>query len=137
MIKKLSAFILGFFIIFLSPVLVWGADKVEFSGLVPICNTKLDDKGGFSDPCDFNMVMAFINHTISYFLVYLATPLFALILIYVGWLYLSDMGNAENVTKAKGILKNAVIGYIIALAAWLIVKTILSLVGFEGNSFLG
>jgi hypothetical protein len=136
MIKKLSAFILGFMIIFSFPVLVWGAE-VKFSGLVPICNTELDGKGGFSDPCDFNMVMAFINHTINYLLIYLATPLFAIILMYVGWLFLSDMGNSENHTKAVNVLKNAVIGYVIALASWIIVKTILSLVGFKGDSFLG
>lgn len=135
MIKKIPVYVLGFIIIFLFPILVWGAE-VKFSGLVPVCNTELDGNGGFSDPCDFNMVIAFINNAISYFVIYLATPLFALILIYVGWLYLSDMGSAENVKKAKGILKNAFIGYIVVLASWLIVKTILSLVGFEGNLFL-
>jgi hypothetical protein len=137
MVKKLSSFVLGFIIVFAVPLLVLGAESVSFSGLVPVCNTKPDNNGGFSDPCDFNMVMAFINHTITYLLVTLATPLFAIILVYVGWLFLSDMGSAENVTKAKGILKNAVIGYVIALAAWLIVKVILTTVGFKGDSFLG
>ncbi|HEY5588945.1 MAG TPA: IPT/TIG domain-containing protein [Candidatus Paceibacterota bacterium] len=110
----------------------------KFNGLVPICNTKIDSvKGGFSDPCDFDVVMALINTLIGYLLVTMATPLFALIIIYVGWLYLSDMGSSENITKAKKILKNAVIGYVIALAAWLIVKTILASLGFNGPMFLG
>ena len=108
-----------------------------FNGLVPVCNTKIDSaKGGFSDPCDFDVVMALINKLIGYVLVTMATPLFALIIIYVGWLYLSDMGSSENITKAKKILKNAVIGYVIALAAWLIVKTILTTLGFNGPMFL-
>ena len=81
--------------------------------------------------------MKMINDIINFLLVKMATPLFALILIYVGWLYLSDMGSVENVSKAKKILKNALIGYIIALAAWLIVKTILSSLGYTGPLFLG
>lgn len=111
--------------------------NVEFHGLVPVCNTKVNSTtGAFDDPCDFNMVMAIINKVINYLLVYLVTPLFALILVYVGWLYLSASGSSENVTKAKKILRNAVIGFVIALAAWLIVKTILTTLGFTGPMFL-
>lgn len=111
--------------------------KVEFKGLVPICNTVVDSSGGYCDPCDFNMVMNIINKLITFFLVALATPFFAIILIYTGWLYLSSGGSSEKVTKAKSIFKNVIIGYIIALSAWIIVKTILSIVGFTGDSFLG
>jgi len=116
---------------------------VKFKGLVPVCNTEVDPvKGGFKDPCDFNMVMSLVNRFINFLLITLATPLFALIMIYVGWLYLSDMGNAENVTKAKKIFKNVFLGYVIALAAWLIINTIIaslvpgtsSILGFFKNS---
>jgi len=108
-------------------------NEVEFRGLVPVCNTGEIDPvtGNYKNPCDFNMVMALINKIINFLLITLATPLFALITIYVGWLYLSDMGSTENVKKAKKIFKNVFIGYIIALAAWLIVKTILVTVGFD------
>lgn len=122
---------------------------VESAGLVPKCNTiatpettevingvTVSTHAGFKDPCDFNMLMTLINTVISFLLIDLATPIFVLILIYVAWLYLSDMGSSENISKAKKILKNAFIGYIIALAAWLIVKTILTTLGFEGETFL-
>lgn len=135
MYKKIFSFILAFTIIF-APVFLVKAE-VKFSGLVPVCNTIVDKvNGGYTDPCDFNALMSGINNFITFLLVILATPLFALILVYVGWLYLSDRGSAENVKKAKTILKNAFFGYIIALAAWLIVKTILLSLGFKGNSFL-
>jgi len=129
--------------------------KTGFSGLVPKCNTgevitiaehtELIDgktvivptKYEYKNPCDFNSLVGGVNKFINFVLITLATPLFALILIYVGWLYLSAGGNSENVTKAKNILKNALIGYIIALAAWLIVKTILTALGFTGPMFLG
>lgn len=159
MYKKFFIFILGFIIIFSPSLLV-----IEAGGLVPECNTTIlpehtevisehteviDGKTvtvpaktvtvplNYSDPCDFNMVITLINTVISFVLIDLATPIFALIIIYVAWLYLSDMGSSENVTKAKKILKNAVIGYVIALAAWLIVKTILSGFLFKGDTFLG
>lgn len=101
--------------------------------LVPVCNTGEIDPvtGNYKNPCDFNMVMALVNKFINFLLITLATPLFALIIIYVAWLYLSDMGSSENIKKAKKIFKNAFIGYIIALAAWLIIKTILVSVGFD------
>jgi len=157
MYKKILIFILGFIIIF-SPAFLVKAE-VEFNGLVPKCNTgkitttpavtetrKIDgkdvivtitpEKTQYENPCDFNMLMLGINKFINFLVVVLATPLFALILVYVGWLYLSDRGSSENVKKAKTILKNAFFGYIIALAAWLIVKTILLGLGFTGNSFL-
>jgi hypothetical protein len=116
-----------------------GTRKIEFHGIVPICNTgEIDpETNNYVNSCDFDMVMTLINKVINFLLITMATPLFALIIVYVGWLYLSDMGSTENVKKAKKILKNAIIGYVIALAAWLIVKTILVTVGFNlGDSFL-
>jgi hypothetical protein len=154
MIKKVIPFVLAFMIIFTPTFLILGA------GLVPDCNTGpvqtipavqpktevIDGKTvttpgtperyEYANPCDFNSLMGGINEFITFVLVKLATPLFALILVYVGWLYLSAGGNSENVTKAKKILKNALIGYLIALAAWLIVKAILLSLGFTGPMFL-
>ena len=34
-------------------------------------------------------------------------------------------------TKVKTILKNVIFGYIIALIAWLVIKTVLVTVGFD------
>lgn len=112
---------------------------ITFSGIVPVCNTgDIDpETNNYVNACDFNMLMTLINKVITFLLITLATPLFALIIIYVAWLYLSAGGSSENVTKAKKILKNALIGYVIALAAWLIVKTILISLGFTGPMFLG
>ncbi len=109
---------------------------IVWHGLVPECNTGKIVDGAYENACDFNMVMAIINKVINFLLVTMATPLFALIIIYAGWLYLSDMGSSENITKAKKIIKNALIGYVIALAAWLIVKTILTSLGFTGPMYL-
>ncbi len=157
MMKKILSIVFGLMLV-LSPTFRF-VEAVSFSGLVPECNTgkmqvvpahtetqTIDGKTTtitvptsyqYEQPCDFNMVMSLINKVINFILVDLATPLFALILMYVGWLYLSDMGSAENVKKTKKILGNALTGYVIALAAWLIVKTILSTLGYNGPLFLG
>jgi len=124
MIKKITFFVLGFMVVFSLPVLALAA-----GGIVPECGEVVN--GVIAKQCDFNYLLELVNNVINFMLVTLATPLFALILIYVAWLYLSDMGSSENITKAKHILKNALIGYIIALAAWLIVKSILMAVGFN------
>lgn len=103
---------------------------VSTGGIVPQCG-----KPGLPN-CDFNMLLSLVNNLISYLLFVIATPLVALILVYVGWLYLSSGGSAENIGKAKKILGNVIIGYIIGLAAWLIINTILVAVGFNGPTFL-
>ena len=163
MIKKILPFYIAFVIIFTPPLLVLGADP---NGITTGCNTgdvikkpaepaqperiemidgvatvipakpAMPERYEYANPCNFNGLMESINKVINFVLFVLATPLFALIIIYVAWLYLSDMGSAENVKKAKKIFKNVVIGYVIALAAWLIVKTILSSLGFSGPMFL-
>ena len=115
--------------------------------IVPNCNTgplifKLDSNGKettekvFANPCDFNYVMLLINNVIEFLLFYLATPLAGLALCYSGGLMLFSGGSSEKLTKAKAIIKNVVIGYIIALAAWLIVSTIFKQFGFTGETFL-
>jgi len=114
--------------------------ELKFNGIVPVCNTgEIDTStGNYVNDCDFNMVMSLINKVINFVLVTLATPLFALIIMYVGFLYLSAGGNPKNIEKSKTILKNALLGYVIALAAWLIVKSILLSLGFtDVTKYLG
>lgn len=59
------------------------------------------------------------------------------LIIYAGWLWMTSEGNEEKISKAKQILKNAVIGLIIILSAFAIVTFILNkLLGIqEGNFF--
>ena len=112
--------------------------KLSFAaGLVPSCNTKVDTvNGGFTDPCNFDRLIDLVNNVINFILIDLVTPIFALIMVYVGYLYLSDMGSAENKGKAKKILIKSVAGFVIALAAWLVIKTILTTLGFIGPMLL-
>jgi len=106
-----------------------GDSALYKGGIVPECNTgPIDDSPGgtgqYLKPCDFNFFMDLINRLIKFLLFVIATPLVALILMYTGYLYITSGGNAGQVEKVKHILLNAVVGYVIALAAWLVVNTI-------------
>lgn len=118
--------------------------KSVSGGSVDEKKTDLSSKGGGLIPecpdtgCGFNELMQLINNVIKFLLFDIATPLAALGIVYAGWLYLSAGGSTENTTKAKKILTNIVIGYIIALSAWLIVNTLLKSLGLDSsiNTFL-
>lgn len=133
--KKIVPFLISLVIIF-APMFVIGAE-IKFSGLAPICNTEIDTKnGGFVDHCDFNVVIATINNAINYFIKYLATPLFAILFVYAGVLYITAGGSSKDTDKAKKILINSVVGYLIALASWLIIDTIVKGLDYNGPSYL-
>lgn len=117
-------------------------------GIVPDCNVTgrlnsyVNDKGetvsdNFANPCDFNKLIELVNNIIDFMLIYFATPLAAIVLVYAGFLYLTSGGSSEKTSKAKHMLGNMIMGYIIALAAWLIIKTILTTLGFNGMDLLG
>jgi hypothetical protein len=101
---------------------------IEKNGIVPRCNYgEIDAQTGqYKVPCNFTFFMKLVNNVIKFLLFVIATPLIALIIMYTAYLYLTAGGNSGQVEKVKHILFNAVIGYIIALAAWLIIKTILT-----------
>ena len=109
--------------------------------IIPSCNkgainTSPTTGGNYAQPCDFNALLQLINNVIHFLLFIIATPLVALIICYAGFLFLTSGGSTETRTKAKKILKNVIIGYIVGLAAWLIVNTIVKTLGFTGNTFL-
>ncbi|NVN97492.1 IPT/TIG domain-containing protein [Candidatus Nomurabacteria bacterium] len=105
-----------------------GDSALYKGGIVPECNTGEIDTatGQYKNPCNFSYFMDLINRLIKFLLFVIATPLVALILMYTGYLYITSGGNASQVEKVKHILLNAVVGYVIALAAWLVINTIVT-----------
>ena len=61
--------------------------------------------------------------------------IFVALIIYAGWLWMSSQGNEEKVSKAKDILKNAVIGLVIILSAFAIASFILNRLIFSPATF--
>lgn len=91
---------------------------------------------GSQPECNFNELLNTANNIIDFLLIYFATPLAAIIFAWAGFIYLTSAGNSSKVSKAKSMMKNMLIGYVIALASWIIVNTIMSALGYQGGSFL-
>lgn len=113
-----------------------------FGGLVPCGNDKtpvvLDPVSGkeiggdIINPCDFNYFLFMINKIINFILTVLALPLAAIAFAYAGFLLLFSGGQSSQREKAKSIFWNTAKGLIIIAACWLIVSTILSVLGYDG-----
>jgi type IV secretory pathway VirB2 component (pilin) len=81
------------------------------------------DKAGFyQDGNNIDNLTQTIINTILGFL----GIIFTIIIIYAGIRWLTASGNPETISKAKGLLTNAVIGLIIVLAAYAISVAIFS-----------
>lgn len=132
--RKIFTFVFAFFLVF-SPF----AFSLAAGGIVPKCNTgAIDTKTNqYATPCDFNYFMLLINNIIKFLLFTIVTPFLAIIIIYVAYLFLTS-GGSNQTEKAKHILWNVIIGYVIALAAWLVINTIMSALGVvpDANTFM-
>jgi len=125
--KKISKFLIFLlaFLILVVPAFSFAAENPPLPGLVPCDNSA-------AYPCDFTAFMTLINKVITFILFYMALPIAAIMIAYAGFLLITAAGG-EQKTKAKNIFFNAVIGLVIAAAAWLIIRTLLLIVGYEGD----
>jgi len=91
---------------------------------------------GYDEQCNFTDVIGLVNDLINFILTRLILPIAAIMLVYTGFLYLS--GKQANVEKAHSVFPKVIIGLIIILASWLIVRAILYALGIdvEDYSFL-
>jgi hypothetical protein len=94
-----------------------------FGPIVPsICQSCACGWGGF-----FQVIQNVLSIGVS-LSVFFAVLLFA----YAGFLFVTNPANPENIEKGKETIKNAVIGLIIVLGAWLIVNTVMNAL-YRGN----
>lgn len=107
----------------------------EWSGVVP-CGKVVDVEGKVVDKCEFKDFMKLLNNVIDFILKKMILPIAAILFAYAGLLLVTS-GGGEGKTKAKGIFWNAFIGLIIALAAWLIIHTLLAVLGYTDAGWIG
>ena len=88
-------------------------------------------------PCEgkegWNNLMKLVNNVVNFVLFKLALPIGAIMFVYAGFELLTSGGNTEKMKKAKKIFINVVIGLALAAAAWLIINTILTILGYDGS----
>jgi hypothetical protein len=128
--------VLVVFVLLLLPVMSFAAS--DFSkGLVP-CGRNIVEgvpADNTNHSCGFDDVMTLINTLINY-VIYLSIPIFSIMFAYAGFTLITA-GGSEGKTKAKGIFTNAIIGFVVVLAAYLIVKTVLVILGYKDASWIG
>ena len=59
--------------------------------------------------------------------------IFLILLIYGGYLWMTDRGEEKQVTKAKSIIKNALIGLVIVLAAYAITSFVMGKIHYGAS----
>ena len=116
----------------------------DFSGGLVKCGTahypqgeKKDGKdvsGMVSNPCGFKDIMELINTVIKFLLQDIVLPLAAIMFAYAGFELVTSGGSTEKKSKAKKIFTDVAIGLVIIVAAFLIIQTVLSIVGYIGVS---
>lgn len=128
-IVKILPTVLVFFVLFMpSFFAVHGA-----TSLIP-CNNMTTAPDGTVTPagsCDFDDLMTLIDTMIKFLIFKMVIPIAAILFAYTGFSMVTAPG-AEAKTKAKDTFSSVVIGLIIAVAGYLIVKTLLSILGYNG-----
>jgi hypothetical protein len=104
-----------------------GTGSSDPGGLVP-CGTTRNPA-----MCGFNDLMAMINKVINFILFVMAVPIAAIMFAYAGFMLVTSGGSSEKMSKAKSTFINVAIGLIIVAASWLMVHTVLNIVGYDGS----
>ena len=120
------------FLIVLMLFVVPAISLAQTSGLVPCDNTP-NATGVIGQPCNFNALLALINAIVNFILFSLALPIAAIMFAYAGFMLVTSGGSTEHRGLAKKVFTNTVIGFIVAMACWLIIKAILTILGYDGT----
>lgn len=108
------------------PAIVFAQNPV-----VPQAPTGVEDYA-FYDLCQLGQMAQNIINFLLGLSTFVATVMFA----YAGVLYLTSTGNPIQVSRAHKIFKNVLIGFLVAITAWLVVQTFMSVV-FRDSFFIG
>ena len=122
------------FAVFLAFSFIIAPMSVSAAGLVPCGGVALD--GNPEPSCNISHLTLLVENVLEFLLFVLATPLFAIVFVYAGLLYLSSAANPSNREKAKGAMIKALAGFAIALIAWTVIATILRTLGVEDEYIL-
>jgi hypothetical protein len=97
----------------------------EFEGGLITCD-------GIEEECDFEKLLLAVNKIIQFIVFVIGIPIVTLIFAYAGFLMVTSGGNPSKKDEAKSLIGNAVVGLIVLLGAWIIVRTVLVVFGYTG-----
>lgn len=102
-------------------------------GLVPCGHPNASQGGKITNPCSFKDALVLINTITNFILYTMAMPICAIMFAYSGFLMVSSGGSSESRTKAKNVFSSALIGIAFVAGAWIIIKEILTILGYDGT----
>ncbi len=96
----------------------------EYDGLVACgLNPELYD-------CNFNTFLETVNRVMNFLILFVAFPCVALVIAWAGLQLIISGGSSEARTSAKSAITKVVIGLVVALLAWVIIKLVLVVFGY-------
>lgn len=103
----------------------------------PIVKTSKGETGGeVTNPCTAEHFIIMVNKILEFILIYLVLPIATIVFMYAGFLLLFSGGDTHKRSEAKSMFMNVLWGLVFIAGAWLIVNTILSILGFQGSTIL-
>jgi type IV secretory pathway VirB2 component (pilin) len=99
---------------------------ISAQGLVPCGNPG-------QEPCGIDDFFTMLGRIYNFIVLYLATPLAVIAITIGGVMMIISGGNPSLMQKGKDILKLAILGLVLAFGSYLIIKTLLSSMGFIYN----
>ncbi len=108
-----------------------------------IANAQEDGTGIVSNECGYNLekggrmcnfvdFMGLIQRLIGYIFV-LVLPIAAIVFAYAGFLFITSGGDPGKKTAAKNAMTKLLIGIVVIMMAWLLVKTVLTSLGVDAK----
>ncbi len=105
-----------------SPALALAQNPPNQNRIIPDCGIIVDGK--INKECDYNDFLQLIKNIINWLILF-SFPVAALVFAWAGFKYMTT-GISDQKSAAKSMLVKVFIGFVIILASWLIVNTILS-----------
>jgi hypothetical protein len=132
-LASLTAFTLLFIIVLPIIALATDPDDGKDKSLVRCGNTVVN--GVLKNPCDFTDFVALIERIINW-IISIAGIIFTISAVYGGFLYMTSGTSLGDKEKAKKILSNTLLGFVLILCSWLIVFTLLKYLVGEDSDIL-
>ena len=86
--------------------------------------------------CTFSDLLKTINNLITFLITKLFIPVVVFLFIYAGFKYITAQGDPKKIVDLKKIVFNILIGMLLVLCSWLIVKVVLTILVKDDDSAL-
>lgn len=115
------------FFLFLFTASIFAIPTLAHAAGIPFLGPIIPQDGNQGTcPASWGMVIVVINNIISFALTFAIVFVAPIMIAYSGFLYVIHPYDSSQMSKAKGILMNTIVGISVALAAWMIVDAVMA-----------